>query len=540
MFYELAKDKSLINVLRKADLDSVTSNLVKEGASLSILKQSLMDNITSENMISYRKYIRIAKEEEDEEARRADERLSEEEDADEVFDNAVEESDARENLLNERKFGDSVNRLNEEKDAYKSLSALEYQVDILIQLATNSNIKVIKDGSKKKVRGAGNLYFKLGASRGESSQLLTLLQVIKNDPNYLEDKYGKLLVDGKLSGVKYSLTRQGKEETQNRKNIDVNEIIRKLDIILGVEFGVEENGRVYDKIDFLELFRLLHIQKYKRQPRNLVPRDKVKNERLKMLQRAKKSNSSMGANSQYERALRKVKAIQSNGASIQQSRLFIEDKIAELDKISQDKDKIVEKKIRKLSQSLRTVMSSGKIETKKIQELTATFKDMQNNKEKYLKEATEELEKEIKAEKRKLRSLTHDLGSFDTSETISKFSQYLNRFKQGDPIASIKTLLTKGINLLTPLRTYSNNMAKITRQSEGKITQGFTQFLQENPDVSIVDGYFEGFPGLSIQEMGEFEELSNKYDTKEEALQEIVNTLDEMVNEKKSAREEEQ
>lgn len=540
MFYELAKDKSLINVLRKADLDSVTSNLVKEGASLSILKQSLMDNITSENMISYRKYIRIAKEEEDEEARRADERLSEEEDADEVFDNAVEESDARENLLNERKFGDSVNRLNEEKDAYKSLSALAYQVDILIQLATNSNIKVIKDGSKKKVRGAGNLYFKLGASRGESSQLLTLLQVIKNDPNYLEDKYGKLLVDGKLSGVKYSLTRQGKEETQNRKNIDVNEIIRKLDIILGVEFGVEENERVYDTIDFLELFRLLHIQKYKRQPRNLVPRDKVKNERLKMLQWAKKSNSNIGVNSQYDRALRKVKAIQSNGASIQQSKLFIEDKIAELDKISQDKDKIVEKKIRKLSQSLRTVMSSGKIETKRIQELTATFKDMQNNKEKYLKEATEELEKEIKAEKRKLRSLTHDLGSFDTSETISKFSQYLNRFKQGDPIASIKTLLTKGINLLTPLRTYSNNMAKITRQSEGKITQGFTQFLQENPDVSIVDGYFEGFPGLSIQEMGEFEELSNRYDTKEEALQEIVNTLDEMVNEKKSAREEEQ
>lgn len=540
MFYELAKDKSLINVLRKADLDSVTSNLVKEGASLSILKQSLMDNITSENMIPYRKYIRIAKEEEDEKARRADERLSEEEDADEVFDNAVEESDARENLLNERKFGDSVNRLNEEKDAYKSLSALEYQVDILIQLATNSNIKVIKDGSKKKVRGAGNLYFKLGASRGESSQLLTLLQVIKNDPNYLEDKYGKLLVDGKLSGVKYSLTRQGKEETQNRKNIDVNEIIRKLDIILGVEFGVEENERVYDTIDFLELFRLLHIQKYKRQPRNLVPRDKVKNERLKMLQWAKKSNSNIGVNSQYDRALRKVKAIQSNGASIQQSKLFIEDKIAELDKISQDKDKIVEKKIRKLSQSLRTVMSSGKIETKRIQELTATFKDMQNNKEKYLKEATEELEKEIKAEKRKLRSLTHDLGSFDTSETISKFSQYLNRFKQGDPIASIKTLLTKGINLLTPLRTYSNNMAKITRQSEGKITQGFTQFLQENPDVSIVDGYFEGFPGLSIQEMGEFEELSNRYDTKEEALQEIVNTLDEMVNEKKSAREEEQ
>src|SRR6056300_614045 len=178
MFYELAKDKSLINVLRKADLDDTTAALVKEGASISILKKSLMDNITSENMISYRKYIRIAKEEEDDEAaRRADERLSEEEDADEVYDSVVEEEDARERVLSERRLGEAVDRKNKEDSAYKFLSQLEFQVDILIDMVRNSDkIKVVKEENKLTVRGAMQDYLRLGATSGESSKLLTLLQ----------------------------------------------------------------------------------------------------------------------------------------------------------------------------------------------------------------------------------------------------------------------------------------------------------------------------------------------------------------------------
>lgn len=541
MFYELAKDKSLINVLKKADLDDNTSALVKAGASISILKQSLMDNITSENMISYRKYIRIAKKEEDDEAaRRADERLSEEEDADEVYDNVVEEEDARERVLSERRLGEAVDRQNKENDAYKFLSNLEYQVDILIDMIRSSDkIKVVKEGNKLTVRGAMKDYLRLGATAGASSKLLTLLQTIKRNPDYLEEQYGEFLVDGKLTGKAYTISRNAKEEKRRGDDIDVNRLISNLNTIVNFEVAVEESGTMVDSIDFLEMFRLLHVQKYKRQPRNLVPRGKVKSERLRMLERAKRKTDA-STNAEYERALRRIDRIKSNKRQIQQSKMFYEDKIEELEKILADKDKIIARKIQKLNQSLKTVMSSGKLNVKKVKELTATFKDIQENKEKYLKEATRELEKEIAQERRKLQRVIADVDVFDQTETISKFSSYLNRFRQMEPIAEVKRLLTKGITLLSYMRKYSNEMSKISVKSEGEVTMGFKQFMQENPEATnIVDGFFEGFPTIPVNQLMDFEEVSDKFQEKENQLSDIVNQLDRLVKGEDSSQEEE-
>lgn len=541
MFYELAKDKSLINVLKKADLDDNTSALVKAGASISILKKSLMDNITSENMISYRKYIRIAKEEEDDEAaRRADERLSEEEDADEVYDNAVEEQDARERVLSERKLGEAVDRKNKEDAAYKFLSNLEYQVDILIDMVRSSEkIKVVKEGNKLTVRGAMKDYLRLGATAGASSRLLTLLQTIKRNPDYLEEQYGEFLVEGKLTGKSYTISRNAKEEKRRGEDIDVNRLISNLNTIVNFEVAVEESGTMVDSIDFLEMFRLLHVQKYKRQPRNLVPRGKVKSERLKMLERAKRKTDA-STNAEYERALRRIDRIRSNKREIQQSKMFYEEKIKELEKILADKDKIIARKIQKLNQSLKTVMSSGKLNVKRVKQLTATFKDIQENKEKYLKEATRELEKEIAQERRKLERVIADVDVFDQTETISKFSSYLNRFRQMEPIAEVKRLLTKGITLLSYMRKYSNKMSKISRKSEGEVTMGFNQFMQENPEATtIVDGFFEGFPTIPVNQLMDFEEVSDKFQEKENQLSDIVNQLDRLVEGEDSSQEEE-
>ena len=543
MFYELAKDKSLINVLKKADLDDNTSALVKAGASVSILKQSLMDNITSENMISYRKYIRIAKEEEeddDEEYVTGTEADSLEEDADEVYDNVVEEQDARERVLSERRLGEAVDRQNKEDDAYKFLSNLEYQVDILIDMIRSSDkIKVVKEGNKLTVRGAMKDYLRLGATAGASSQLLTLLQTIKRNPDYLEEQYGEFLVDGKLTGKAYTISRNAKEEKRRGDDIDVNRLISNLNNIVNFEVAVEESGTMVDSIDFLEMFRLLHVQKYKRQPRNLVPRGKVKSERLRMLERAKRKTDA-STNAEYERALRRIDRIKSNKREIQQSKMFYEDKIEELEKILADKDKIIARKIQKLNQSLKTVMSSGKLNVKRVKQLTATFKDIQENKEKYLKEATRELEKEIAQERRKLERVIADVDVFDQTETISKFSSYLNRFRQMEPIAEVKRLLTKGITLLSYMRKYSNEMSKISRKSEGEVTMGFKQFMQEHPEATnIVDGFFEGFPTIPVNQLMDFEEVSNKFEEKENQLSDIVNQLDRLVKGEDSSQEEE-
>ena len=89
MFFELAKDKSLLNVLSKVDLDDNTSMLVKERASASLIKASLIENMNPQNMIAYRKYITIAKQEEDE---AGSARASEEEDYTAPVDSADEQA----------------------------------------------------------------------------------------------------------------------------------------------------------------------------------------------------------------------------------------------------------------------------------------------------------------------------------------------------------------------------------------------------------------------------------------------------------------
>ena len=65
MIIELSKDKSLRNVLLKANIDNNTMSLVKADAHISDIKNSLIENLNSSNMVQYRKYIAKAEDEED-------------------------------------------------------------------------------------------------------------------------------------------------------------------------------------------------------------------------------------------------------------------------------------------------------------------------------------------------------------------------------------------------------------------------------------------------------------------------------------------
>lgn len=149
MFYELVKDKSLFNVLKKADLDEETSSLLNQGANVSLIKASLINNLTPQNMIEYRKYITIAKNEEEERAKqqRDDARQSlEEGESDLTTEEEVYSSESeREARLAEESFGQAVNRQSEEKDAYKFLSQLNYQKDILLDIAQNAQVSVVEE-----------------------------------------------------------------------------------------------------------------------------------------------------------------------------------------------------------------------------------------------------------------------------------------------------------------------------------------------------------------------------------------------------------
>ena len=179
MYYELAKDKSLMNVLRKANLDEETSSLIDKGASVSLIKASLLNNLTPRNMIEYRKYITIAKNEEEEERREDERRSLEEGESDLTTEEEVYSAEAeREARLEEEAFGSRIGRQSEEKDAYKELSELDYQKDILLDIAQNANIQVV-DG-KTVIRGAMKDYLDKKAKKLEAEKKKQKPEYCKN------------------------------------------------------------------------------------------------------------------------------------------------------------------------------------------------------------------------------------------------------------------------------------------------------------------------------------------------------------------------
>ena len=520
MFFELAKDKSLLNVLSKVDLDDNTSMLVKERASASLIKASLIENMNPQNMIAYRKYITIAKQEEDE---AGSARASEEEDYTAPVDSADEQAqiDAR---IAENRYGEEFSRSVEEESAYKILSNLKFQADILMEISSDARISRV-DG-KLVVRGVMQSYSRLGSTSINSSSLLGFLTRLKDNSNFLEDEYGELLVDGVLSGKMYKYTKKGREQVKTGEDIDG------------------------EKIGFLEVFRTIHKQRWKREPRTLVPRKKVKDERLRMLQRAKKRTADVGINREYERALRRIKATQKYTTGIMNTKVFVEEKIEMIKETLKNPDELVARQVRKLNAALRRVIASSgkKLDVKddpakrvgSIKEISSMLRDIDKNREKHIRDAKEELQKELKAEERKLERLQVDLDTFNRLKpTLKEFSTILNVFKQSDPLPEIKEQLTKGANIAFDLSRYAKQMEKLSSKAEGDIEQGLLGYFESNPDARLVmeadGGFFEGAPTIDIDAAAKFEELSAKYEEKAEELQEVVNFIESKIKDKKPA-----
>jgi len=536
MFFELAKDKSLLNVLRKAKLDDNTSMLVKEMADVSSIKASLIENMNPQNMIAYRKYITIAKQEEDE---AGSARASEEEGYTAPVDSAEEQAqiDAR---IAENRYGEEFSRSVEEESAYKILSNLNFQADILMEIASEARVSRVE--GKLVVRGIMQSYSRLGSTSTNSSNLLGFLTMLKRNNNFLEDEYGKFLVDGVLSGKMYKYTKKGREEVSKGPDINVLNLQGLLNDIVETEFEVDG-----EKIDFLEVFRTIHKQRWKREPRSLVPRTKVKDERLRMLQRAKKTTADVGVNREYERALRRINATQEYTSRIMNTKVFIEEKIEMIKETIENPDKLVARQVRKLNAALRRVIaSSGKKRDVKdnyakrvgsIKQISSMLRDIDKNKEKHIEDAKKELIKELKAEERKLERLQVDLDTFDRLKpTLKNFRTILNIFRQGDPLPEIKEQLTKGANISFDLSRYAKQMEKVASKAKGEVEQGLMDYFENNPDAKMIleadGGYFEGAPTIDAVSSAKFEELSLKYQEKAEELQEVVNFIESKIGDK--------
>ena len=193
MFIELLKDKSLKNVLLKADLDDETKELVKSDSNITLIKESLIKNINSANMVSYRKYIKKAEEEEEEE--------------DEQYGIADDERDAK---LESAEIESDIQLMEDEKDAYRYLSVLSSKLKPLQDIMQNARIETQTfktsraEREKEAVVGGMKDFLKVSGSEDNSVKTLQDLRNIKTDNDYLIKEYGRLLIDGVLKGKDFN------------------------------------------------------------------------------------------------------------------------------------------------------------------------------------------------------------------------------------------------------------------------------------------------------------------------------------------------
>ena len=533
MFIELLKDKSLKNVLLKADLDNETKELVESDSNITLIKESLMKNINPKNMISYRKYIKKAEEEEEEEEGFgiADDETGEEESLGTSSEDYLS-SDERDAKLESAEIESDIQLMEDEKDAYKYLSELSSKLKPLQDLMQNARIEEQTFKTRKAERmkdvvvGGMKNFLKVGGSEDNSVKTLQDLRNIKLDNNYLTNEYGRLLIDGVLKGKDFKRDKETKEfevKLNERKDIDVEKLQNDFVALLAQDI----EGK-----DVLDVMSMLHQQQYGRTPKTMQDRGKRARELRGMMMFAQ--GKSQKVEREYNRIKKKIRELGNKTAEIRSKKDFVEDRIKELEEVMQEPEKIVQLKIKRLRAGIMTLINAKGTKPDDVKTLMNRIKEMDSGKERFVKEATREIQEDLETEQAKLKQYLITLSAADRlKEPLSGFRKIIGMFQENDPIDALKTKITRAGNIVVKLYAQAKGIEAFASRQEDGIEGGITAYLTDNPEVKLTldaDGLdFDGLPTIdaeAVRRMGEFED---KFNAKVDELDEIVNQLNYMI-----------
>ena len=533
MFIELLKDKSLKNVLLKADLDDETKELVKSDSNITLIKESLIKNINSANMVSYRKYIKKAEEEEEEDEQYgiADDETGEE---DSLGTSSMDylSSEERDAKLESAEIESDIQLMEDEKDAYRYLSVLSSKLKPLQDIMQNARIETQTfktsraEREKEAVVGGMKDFLKVSGSEDNSVKTLQDLRNIKTDNDYLIKEYGRLLIDGVLKGKDFKRdkdTRQFEVKLNEKKDINVEELQNDYVALLAKDI----EGK-----DILDIMKMLHQQQYGRTPKTMQDRGKRARELRGMMMFAQGKSQKVAR--EYKAIKDDIKQLSSKTAEIRVKKEFVEEKIQEIEEIMQEPEKIVQLKIKRLRAGIMTLINSTGTKPDEVKRLMNRIKEMDTGKERFIQEATREIQEDLEVEQAKLKQYLITLSAADRlKEPLSGFRKIIGMFQENDPIDALKTKITKAGNIVIKLYNQAKGIEAFASRQEDGIEGGISAYLTDNPEVKLTldaDGLdFDGLPTIdaeAVRRMGEFED---KFNAKVNELQDIVNQLNYMI-----------
>ena len=468
MIIELSKDKTLRNVLLKANIDNNTMSLVKADAHISDIKNSLIENLNSSNMVQYRKYIAKAEDEEDD--LRSDEEIRDdlEEELDESMATTVAggggtgisqtkdlEVDEESKVVSEV-FQDKENRRRkfEHKRIIRELKDISKLLDATKVLANNIKIKK----SRKTLSGYKFLNFASWVGRrgneDNSNKLLAILTILKkqtsDEKNFFYDRYKEFLTaDGKLEVLE---TKNKKGKITRSKSVNIKKIVTELEELNKRMLPIEDSN---EKISLYDTLVNLHINEIEKNPSIKQNKGKFARQTARSKEIARKlsmpdQDIAMEMRKTIESIQLEYDKLEKNKRKITEFIEFLESVLEggtdsiianKIERLTKNLKALYEEKVRERDEPETTVASDPEIspfgftiptagggkrvretirkpkkgEEGKISELTELINQIREGKTDVLEEATEDVQKDLQKEQAKLERV---------EESIERMNQF--------------------------------------------------------------------------------------------------------------------
>lgn len=564
MLFELSKDKSFLSLLSKADLDENTSNLVKSGANPTEIKKSLLENINSDNIIQYRRYIQKA-EEEEESIREREERKITESQRKKIISLLAQQRGISEDEVDEdsipktkKEARAKIKNLTEDIKTQKDIGVDEAEEDIQIREGKKETARLDsekqaeekrKESKKKEAQrslnkasqwlsevedlvekldysvsnGKVNIkrmaeYQKFGNNITESNEVISLVMLYERNDKYLSDRFQESLTEydfGKGSQKNILMPYKQLKGTEQMIPVPSKAIfVGDLD-----ERWSKLTKAKYKGVSLSDILKEMHRKRHGRQP--VVDRkDKQRKEELQRLQQYIAGDSPRDA-TKFRNLVKTINGIANKIYSSQANKLSIEDNIKRLSGLSTEE--IVSNKIRRISTGIKNLRDVGQ-----MREAIASVKDIRENPEKYADEFTQEIKDAIEEQKEKLTIVTNQIDKFnmitpvikDVRRVIGQIDNLRESTGQ-EPIGEVKRILGRlNIHIIRLERT-ADKLNKISAKVEDK-TDSIIERLERGETVGVT------VEGSSMESLNA---LTDKFNEHKENIDSIMNEYHNLVAE---------
>lgn len=591
MLFELSKDKSLLSILSKSNLDEATNKLINSGASITEIKKSLIDNMDSNNIVKYRQYIKKAEEVEDEqESLRGkttkkitdsqfntlikliaeNENISEREvdrtkipisrekakkmiaelraelktkktiglDSDEDaeaadLDSEIQEVQTGKNnaiRVSENKRIDILTLENEKKTIARDLNKSSTWLGELNDLVKKLSISVTDADTKSPKINIKRMaeYQKFGTNITESNEVIGAVLLFERDEDYFINKYAKYLESMDINNVEKTHLLVPRKESSKGDGLFVPQIKK---IIFVKELNDDWKKLTAPKrqgVLLSDILKEMHRNAHGKQP--ITTRNPTqRKQELQELQRFIGGESPKDA-AKFKKLEDKVKSINRSVSKSRVQKSIITDIIKELEEIKSNTDKLVARKIRKLIQGIKSVVGVDKVKG-----IMDEIKDIKENPEPYIEELTDKIEEDIEVEKMKLETVNNVLLAFEkivpNIKRVNRALGEVNNLREDtgkEPSGKLKGLLGKLLVHVLRLERYGKKINAITNNLPEVAEKSIAEWLLDNIGETVTfDDGGVNYGGVSDIS---YEVISNLEELRTK-FDENANSIDSIMNE---------